>query len=82
MTKNSATVHTQVLGERFIGVVGGVQQLQGLVDFLWLHDFIPEKKFYFLNSQKKTTLGFQIRTSAGEIITVYKVFYSILPYTF
>jgi hypothetical protein len=47
MTKNSASVLTQVLGERFIGMVGGVQQLQGLVDFLWLHDFIPEKKFIY-----------------------------------
>jgi hypothetical protein len=40
-------VLTQVLGERFIGMVGGVQQLQGLVDFFWLHDFIPEKKFTY-----------------------------------
>jgi hypothetical protein len=44
MIRNFASVLTKVLGERFIGVVGGVQQLQGLVDFLWLHDFIPEKK--------------------------------------
>ncbi len=47
MTKNSASVLTQVLGKRFIGVVGGVQQLQGLVDFLGLHDFIPDKKYTY-----------------------------------
>jgi hypothetical protein len=52
MTKNSASVLTQVLGERFIGMVGSVQQLQGLVDFLWLHNFIPEKSLFFKLSKK------------------------------
>jgi hypothetical protein len=59
MTKNSATVLTQVLGERFIGVVGGVQQLQGLVDFLWLHNFIPEKSLFIKFSNEKIESCFQ-----------------------
>ncbi len=31
-----------MLGERLVGMVGGVQQLQGLVDLLGLHNLIPD----------------------------------------
>ncbi len=35
---------TQVLGEWLVGVVGGVQQLQGLVDLIGLHNLVPDRQ--------------------------------------